>query len=154
MFRLSSQGLWTFIDDPSSAVMRSGEAYWVYCSGASKYQGPLAVEVNGNSLDFGKVLMSKTLTIRYLSTAAKAVRLAMVVPQPNIFVYKSVNESTQRIDWPRLEDMAPLSVAAQGTGYVTVGVRREQMSSAQTETLLGIYDDQGVRILIPMSVEK
>ncbi|MBI5102037.1 MAG: hypothetical protein HZB33_09425 [Nitrospirae bacterium] len=154
VYRLSGQGKWTSIDNPSAAVMRSGEAYWIYCSGASKYQGPLAVEVNGNNLDFGKLLTTKTLTIKNLSSAAKAVRFEMLTPYPDIFTYKNVNTSTQRIDWLKLEAMPPLSVPANGTGYLTVAVRREQMSTSKTETLLGVYDDQGVRILIPMSVEK
>jgi len=154
VYRLNSQGKWTFVESPSSAAMRSGEAYWVYCSGGSKYQGPLSLEVTGDNLDFGKIVMIKNLTIRNLSSAAKAVRVVMLDVFPNIFTYKNINTATQRVDWLNLEGMPAVPVAAAGTSYITIGVRREQMSSSRVDTLLAVYDDQGTRILMPMSVEK
>ena len=38
-------GQWTLIASPATAPMRSGEACWIYCQGASDYQGPLTVKL-------------------------------------------------------------------------------------------------------------
>lgn len=37
-------GIWRQVLDPSSEVMRSGEAFWIFCRGRSDYTGPLQVE--------------------------------------------------------------------------------------------------------------
>ncbi len=42
IYRLVS-GVWRQLLSPDSAVMRSGEAFWIYCDGASDYPGPLQV---------------------------------------------------------------------------------------------------------------
>ena len=38
------QGQWRQVTDPDAETMRSGDAFWIYCQGASQYQGPLVVE--------------------------------------------------------------------------------------------------------------
>lgn len=44
IYRLKS-GIWRQVLDPAAEVMRSGEAFWIYCDGHSSYTGPLAVSV-------------------------------------------------------------------------------------------------------------
>lgn len=48
-------GAWKKVQNPATEPMRSGEAFWVYCSGSSTYQGPLEVKT---STRFGVLLES------------------------------------------------------------------------------------------------
>ena len=43
IYRLED-GNWRRVSDPSGEAMREGEAFWIYCDGASSYQGPLRVQ--------------------------------------------------------------------------------------------------------------
>ena len=43
IYRLRS-GAWQRVDNAAGETIRSGEAFWIYCDGASAYQGPLQVE--------------------------------------------------------------------------------------------------------------
>ncbi len=46
VYRLSG-GSWQKVGDLASATIRPGEAYWIYCSGKTNYQGPLEVRFPG-----------------------------------------------------------------------------------------------------------
>ena len=56
LYRLVN-GTWRQVLDPGAAVMRSGEAFWIYCDGHSDYPGPLEV---GTSSQLGLVLSSQS----------------------------------------------------------------------------------------------
>lgn len=62
IYRLSN-GTWRRVSDASAETMRSGEAFWIYCNGATTYQGPLRVET---STPMGVLLGSgiNTVTLR------------------------------------------------------------------------------------------
>jgi hypothetical protein len=42
-------GIWQQVLDPGATLMRSGEAFWIYCKGRSDYPGPLEIST-GSSL--------------------------------------------------------------------------------------------------------
>ncbi len=56
IYRLTN-GTWRQVLDPSAAVMRSGEAFWIYCDGHSDYPGPLQVDAPSF---FGVMLTSQS----------------------------------------------------------------------------------------------
>ncbi len=56
IYRLTN-GTWRQVTDPAAAVMRSGEAFWIYCDGHSDYSGPLQVEAPSF---FGVMLTSQS----------------------------------------------------------------------------------------------
>jgi hypothetical protein len=41
-------GAWRQVLNPDAETLRSGEAFWIYCEGASEYQGPLLVTANSS----------------------------------------------------------------------------------------------------------
>ena len=45
IYRLAN-GVWRQVLAPANETFRSGEAFWIYCDGASEYQGPLTVKAN------------------------------------------------------------------------------------------------------------
>jgi hypothetical protein len=48
IYRLEN-GTWRQVANPAAEVMRSGEAFWIHCAGASTYQGPLQVETTSRT---------------------------------------------------------------------------------------------------------
>lgn len=42
------EGVWQKVADPSAAPMRSGEAFWIYCEGSSRFRGPITVDAGSN----------------------------------------------------------------------------------------------------------
>ena len=50
-------GTWRQVLDPGGAVMRRGEAFWIYCDGRSDYPGPLEVST---PTPFGVALSSRS----------------------------------------------------------------------------------------------
>jgi len=63
--------IWDFIENPSATKIKAGEAYWVYCEGASEYRGPLEIILPGlKGFDYGKYKIVKvTLNSKPLSLA-------------------------------------------------------------------------------------
>ena len=55
IYRLAD-GLWRQVLDPGAETMRAGEAFWIYCQGASDYTGPLDVQAPS---PFGLILSSQ-----------------------------------------------------------------------------------------------
>lgn len=38
------EGVWQKVADPSAQSMRSGEAFWIFCAGSSRFRGPVVVD--------------------------------------------------------------------------------------------------------------
>lgn len=72
VYRLNTSGSWNQVVSPSATSMRSGEAFWVQCNGASDYQGPLTLTVaQRTGLVYGRSLVEQTLTIQNSSSSVK-----------------------------------------------------------------------------------
>ena len=73
-YRLTPQGTWQQV--PATTAMQRGEAFWIRCNGPSDFQGPLNVTLPQQSgLDYGRVLVEQTFTIKNSSASAKTVHL-------------------------------------------------------------------------------
>src|SRR5262249_7168896 len=63
IYRLAPTGHWKLAAPPDGIA--AGEGYWVFTKGGSDYSAPLQVSPdNGDGLDFGSQLKSRTLTFR------------------------------------------------------------------------------------------
>jgi hypothetical protein len=138
--------------------MKSGEACWVYCDGASDYQGPLAVTIPmGTGLAFGnsgsgqvKILLSNNSTDpMVVSTGTSDGGL------PLAYVLRSLAED--RIE-PLFSDLpASYSMPVMETGQQSVlrlQVRRERMAQNFQSSLLKISSDNGVRVWLPVAAQR
>ncbi len=57
-------GTWRKLSDPAATVMRSGEAFWIYCSGRSDYEGPVEMAASSRlGLQFS-TLKGDEITLR------------------------------------------------------------------------------------------
>lgn len=92
VFRLSQSGHWTNVANLSTTRMRSGEAFWIRCTGVSDYQGPLNLTLPRRSgLDFGRSLVEQTVVIKNASTNTRTVTLNRQASEnPSVTTYAAV----------------------------------------------------------------
>lgn len=152
VYRLSAQGAWEPVANPATTPIRSGEAYWVYCSGASTFQGPLSVQTAGNELDYGTSTVMSSVTI---TNDAAVPRTATVRFQPaaDWFTYRSFNSASGLYDYLKLEALT-LPLAAGRQTNLWLAVRRELLANGVSQGTLEITDDAGSRFMIPVRAEK
>ena len=154
VYRLNNQnGRWEFVQDPASATMRSGEAYWVYCEGSSTYQGPLKVDLPmSDGLLFGEGLTRQTVTLTNLSSVTRTVIFAL--SGEVVLYYREWDVTNGYFIWKPLNQMPAVALQPESSRNVWLEVRRELMNSGLSESLLEISDDKGVQIRVPVSAEK
>ncbi len=155
VYRLNNQsGRWEFVQDPASAAMRSGEAYWVYCEGSSTYQGPLKVALPINAgLLFGATLTRHTVTLTNLSYVTRTVDFVLA-DDVVVLYYREWDVANGYFRWRPLNEMPAMALQPESSRNVWLEVRRELMNSGLSESLLEIRDDRGVRTRVPVSAEK
>ena len=72
VYRLTGTGAWVTVTNLAGTTMRSGEAFWISCTGGSTYQGPIALTVPQRSgLTFGSAAVQQNLTIQNLSSVPR-----------------------------------------------------------------------------------
>jgi hypothetical protein len=89
LYRLT-EGAWRRVINPAAETLRSGEAFWVYCEGNSKFTGPLSAETrlrSGLLLGTGGdsfILRNQaphpvTATVEHVAAPPRAPELALVM---------------------------------------------------------------------------
>jgi hypothetical protein len=158
LYRLVN-GSWQRINDPSAEPMRSGEAFWIYCDGGSKYQGPLSVETTSHR---GMMFWSGTdslilrngtdypirPTVEHVATGPHAPPLSIVAravgyrgtPVSTIAAPKPAGAWTQTI--PVLDGGAALRLPLEA--------RRQEQRVFANSSLLKISTDLGTEVWIPV----
>jgi hypothetical protein len=152
------QGEWRKVTSPASTAMKAGEAFWVYCSGSSDYQGPIRVEaqiftglkLSGQVTDM--ILRNETdhpvaLTIKHVAMDTPPVPLSIVVQvvgDPN----NPVQEKTGNLNAGEVQAMPALEAGA--SIRVPLIARLAEMSAVYHYSLLEITTDMGTVIRIPV----
>jgi hypothetical protein len=154
MYRLNNQsGKWEFVQDPASAAMGSGEAYWIYGEGISTYQGPLTADLPmSDGLHFGETLTRQTVTLTNRAYGTRTVSLTL--SGHVVLEYREWNQTSGYFIWQTLQQMPPITLQPESSRNVWLRVRRDDMAVGLSESVLEITDDKGIRIRVPVSAEK
>lgn len=158
IYRLTA-GSWRKVTVPDAETIRAGEAFWIYCDGASDYQGPLRVKTETvQGLVVGSEADSLTLqnqtdhpitpTVEQVATGSDTVPLAIAVqaigdpaaPVKSVAVPKPDGAWTQLL--PPLEAGVAVKVPLQA--------RTADMQSAVQGSLLKVSTDMGTETWIPV----
>lgn len=153
------EGRWSRVTQPDAASMRSGEAFWVYCDGASAYQGPLAVEtltrrgvvVGAGSSDV--VLRNQTThplhpTVRHLAADGDPVPLAIVVQLTGDPRAPLRRAPIPKPDGAWSQALPPMEA---GTAIrVPLALRPAAMQTLAQASLLKIETDLGTETWVPI----
>lgn len=153
-YRLNNlSGKWEFVQDPATAAMGSGEAYWIYGEGISTYQGPLDAGLPmSDGLHFGETLTRQTVTLTNRSYVTRTVTVTL--SGDVVLEYREWNQTSGYFIWLPIGQMPTLSLQPESSRNVWLRVRRDEMAAGLSESVLEIADDTGVRIRVPVSAEK
>lgn len=153
LYQLAANGVWELLNATTDTI-RSGEAYWVFCDGASSYPGPLSVEVElSDGLDFAGVAVERTLQVSSPSGASAVLLRLLPSAQPVPLSYFALDDEGN-IDWRELSGDLLISLSSETPVPVRLAVRRADFASEQVEGVLELSDGSGVRRLIPVSATR
>lgn len=155
----TTTGTWDKVTDPYTTLMKSGEAYWVYCKGASDYQGPMEVlNLPLQSIDFGETLSKYEIKIKNHSPLANPDLPSGVVSNATIELSTEgtlplsywIQPPSDNVGWNNLE--GPVFIGEESQQYTTLqlSVRRRDMGEASTDVLT-LSNGQGFRLQLPVS---
>jgi len=170
-YRLTSSGAWTAVTNLSGVKMRSGEAFWIQCAGASTYQGPLVLTVpQRTGLTYGSSAVQQNLSLQNLSGSARNLIFTLLpsaeppagnfapLAGPVPLSYWSLDQASQVAAWVPLASALQNHLAAGQTAQLQWAVRRPDMvakaagSAAVYQSLLEIRDAAGSsRLVIPVT---
>ncbi len=158
IYRLTD-GTWRRVLDARAETMRSGEAFWIYCEGNSKYQGPLGVETTTRyGVYLGSGSDAFTLrnltdhpispTVEHVPSGYSSVPLSIVVqavgepssPIQSVAVPRPAGTWTQPL--PPLEAGRAIRVPLQ--------VRLQDATAFTQSSLLKISTDLGTEVWLPV----
>lgn len=164
IYRLN-EGRWKRVTDPAEAVMRSGEAFWIYCEGASDYQGPLRVTTmlrhglvpseREDTLKFRNLTGHPIVpTLEHVPTNNEPVPLSLVIQTTDPEPVGAIASMTRYVSVPQpagsWEFTFPPLEAGAGMG-VPMEARIEEMTSYFHSSLLKISTDLGTEQWVPVS---
>jgi hypothetical protein len=134
-----------------SALMKHGEACWIFTKGASDYSAPLDVRVElGDGLDFGEELTVLNLRVRTMKTTPGN-GLLSDHNTPSMLSYQ-VFDPALGGQWPALPPQLQLPLSPGGERRLRLAPRRQDQAAALRQSVLELKDGAGTRILIPASV--
>lgn len=155
VYRLDSSGVWGKVDT-ATTVMRSGEAFWIYCQNGSDYQGPFTVETDGtDGLDFGAGITTLKLTVKNWAARENqrtitVSQLSATNPVPLEYKFLSTDNSATIISRDSLTNMPSLMINGGESTLVTLVAQRGTFSGAAA-SVLEFTDGQGSRVRVPVT---
>lgn len=157
IYRLQD-GVWRRVTDASGESMKAGEAFWIFCRGASSYQGPLAIRTAlGHQVLLGAgsedvVLRNATgvpvtATVEHVPSAGPPVPLSLLI--------RAVGGDTPirdvsvpRPDGAWVQALPPLEAGS--SLRVPMEARTEDMTRPRQVSLLKISTDLGTETWLPV----
>lgn len=176
VYRLNASGQWTLVSNPSTTTMQAGEAFWVYCKGASTFSGPVQLTLEQrDGLLYGHVQTEETVRIQNNSTSIRTISVqelsSLAPPGANFPVlagavplsYFKVDATNNQFGWFSLPNpLQKLSLQPGQEWTLRLEVNRPQMapftppatnSGVLYQSVLQISDNAGVRLLVSVSSE-
>ncbi len=141
IFKLSS-GTWTLVDAALEEI-EPETAYWVYCSKASTYQGPLDVVPSmREGFDFNDVLNRLSLKLANLNYDEGEPDVSVtlnVSPESSLpLTYRSLNAAQGKYEWAPVANLNPIVLSPGAERTLTLGIDRSGMASNEVLGILNI----------------
>ncbi|OPZ30026.1 MAG: hypothetical protein BWZ02_00884 [Lentisphaerae bacterium ADurb.BinA184] len=151
-YRLAD-GRWHRVTAAGSTRLAAGEAYWVYCDGASTHGGPLRLGGGRDeSLEFGANTDTAELRLTNVTSAPLAVTVHTVSEAGALPLSRVetdlVNAVTTYPDLPAVYDLPDIAPGA--TAVLPLHLRRERMTQARQCVLLRLATDVGAVYWVPV----
>jgi hypothetical protein len=156
MFRLEN-GIWVLVRDPGHTKLGSGEAYWIFSKGASRFQGPLrAKPPMGDGLAFGARANDLQLEFANDGTAPLDLWVESVPgEEPLPLSYEFRDRKNLFTTYPVLPSVLVLpDLQPSSKTTLRLSVRREDMTRPSQSGLLKVHNGNGVVLWIPVEASK
>ena len=152
IYRLSASGQWLLVS--SSDLMQPGEAYWVYSLGASKFQGPLGLELSTTELDYAAVLTELTPRLRNSSSNSSLTVFVTDLGTGANTPLAYQTAANNQINWANLPAPYQVSLAPADVLDLRLAMQRTLFAGTNYSSILEIKDNVGTRYLVAVSADK
>ena len=153
--------MWTKVLDPANTAMKSGEAFWIYCDGASDYPGPVEVNVGAADELFFREGDTQQVVVKNRTPYPLNVEVDHVCPEMTVLPLSIVVDVVGDI-WTGIQRVPTdlgdgtwevnLPPLAAGAGFrVPLQVEAERLTAAEVESLLCIKSDLGTETWVPVT---
>lgn len=155
-YTLDGSGRWQAVTHPESTLIQPNTAYWVFCQGASDYQGPLTVTTLvgalGAQVDFGDV--SETVALNLVNKLTVPLGVSMEFTSTNALPISYLQPllalgTTLQVPLTAPTDLGKME--AGGSQAVRLLLDRASMSQTNDAGVLTIRDDVGSLLRIPVT---
>jgi len=151
VYRLGADGVWALANQDD--LMRQGEAYWVYCQGASTFTGPFEVRLDyGETLDFSQELDHLSLQFYAVASGFRTVTISQAGTSPGLLAYQRFGANG--LEWADLPNPFAFTVTNGTPKPLTLAILRSRMSGTNYASILNISDDQGTRYALPVTGQR
>ncbi|MEY4918306.1 MAG: hypothetical protein RL616_2219 [Verrucomicrobiota bacterium] len=146
---------WTLIANTTNTPMAAGEACWVYCRGASDYQGPITIKPSsGDTISFGSTaespVMLENRTVDPVAVKVETISGADAVPLGYVVRGITTGKMTDiMFDLP--SQYSPPALEAKQTSWLWLALKREKLAKATQSSLLKISTDSGAEVWVPVT---
>lgn len=143
---------WAVVNDPFSRQANPGEAYWIFTSQASSFQGPWSVDIaTADGLDFGVALNKHVLRFQNDSDRVQTLAInELSGVNPVGLLYQRFDNTRAVYEWRPLASLGALQLVVGGQVFLSLGVERQSFGSASVSSVLEINNGNGYRLLIPV----
>ncbi|MEM9530888.1 MAG: hypothetical protein AAGA23_08210 [Pseudomonadota bacterium] len=146
VYRLGSGGVWELVSSPYSLDVNSGEAYWVFTDGASAFQGPLEIDIEGDEdIEFGNASTDRLISLINNGTADTVVTVSRGAGDAMPLAYELRDPETNEPSFPDLPASLPLNVTAGGVTYFKLSTDRADFAQPEYEQIIEFSNGSGVR---------
>ncbi len=158
-------GNWQWQSVDANDTMTRAEAYWTSSQYTSAFTGPLEVVEQAGGLEYGKILVEQTLTIKNLSDSNMTVditlRSSLSPPEGayepvagDVPLLYWVGPPDSNTPWQELPPTLSVDVNSGDTKYLRLAVQRSAMpAEGRYQSILEVDNNQGMTIRVPVSAE-
>jgi hypothetical protein len=149
VFALGADGRWQQVSSPAATTVKSGEAYWIWTQGRSRYQGRLHVVLEqGDSLEYSAALEEIRVVLRNFSGVNGSFLVERLGADPLPLLWRNEDPETGEVGWPNLQTTLMVDAPANEDVFLTLAVRRRAFTGDRMDDILSIRDEHGQRVLL------
>jgi hypothetical protein len=148
-YRLRPDGTWELIEQPATTFVDANAAYWIRTNGNSRYQGRMALVLEQDDrLEYGRALDEIQIVLRNQGNLDGSFQIQRLSGTDLPLRFLLEDPETDEQGWPALPDTLVRQVDAGSEVFLTLGIRRDEMTSDRMEQSFAITDEHGGRILL------
>ena len=138
-------GSWQEVANPFATQIHSGEAYWVFCRGASDYSGPVSIDLDlGKAMTFNATSSEQRMRVRNLGSSPASISLRKLgSPAPIPLAFFQFDADTGEISWPSLPSQYTIPTQAGEELLIDLAPIRAQFPAEEVGSVIEVRDGFG-----------